>query len=186
MPNHFALDINSYLTLATPSRKTMSRRADRMATRHDLELARRDPRSNSSLWTDSPSPRIIRGCDFTEPAPSYGQLKADGDVAKILPDQREPSAEWQVVPGKESFQSLLVHQADHKLYSCVSVICLEGFRDESLVRLLPCRHLFHAECITSWFRAYHDTCPICMAHNTHALPREEPLPVPPPPVMLLL
>ncbi|KAK4034512.1 hypothetical protein C8A01DRAFT_18688 [Parachaetomium inaequale] len=156
-------------------------------TRDDLELSRRNPRSNSSIGTGSSSPRI-RVCVFIEPAPSYGQLKADGGVTKIPPDQRGPSVEWQVVSSSINywFQPLLVHRADHKLYTRISVICLEGFQDESLVRLLPCRHLFHAECIASWFLAHHDTCPICMAHNSHALLREETLPVPPPPAMLVL
>ncbi|KAL2177797.1 uncharacterized protein P884DRAFT_199871, partial [Thermothelomyces heterothallicus CBS 202.75] len=44
-------------------------------------------------------------------------------------------------------------------------ICLEPFRDQSLVRALPCHHLFHAECIARWFRKHHDTCPICMARD---------------------
>jgi hypothetical protein len=66
-----------------------------------------------------------------------------------------------------------------------SVICLEGFQDQSLVRQLPCHHLYHAECIASWFRKHHDTCPICMAHYTGGdIWQERALPVPPPPVML--
>ncbi|KAK4152454.1 hypothetical protein C8A00DRAFT_16240, partial [Chaetomidium leptoderma] len=45
-------------------------------------------------------------------------------------------------------------------------ICLELFQDETLVRMLPCHHLFHARCIADWFLKHHDTCPICKAHYT--------------------
>ncbi|KAL2196957.1 hypothetical protein P885DRAFT_23128, partial [Corynascus similis CBS 632.67] len=64
-------------------------------------------------------------------------------------------------------------------------ICLEPFQDQSLVRTLPCHHLFHAECIANWFLKHHDTCPICMAHYaTGTSSREPELPRRPSPVFL--
>ncbi|KAK4235641.1 hypothetical protein C8A03DRAFT_17631, partial [Achaetomium macrosporum] len=67
-------------------------------------------------------------------------------------------------------------------------ICLEGFRDESLVRALPCHHLFHAECIARWFLQRHDTCPICNAHCAGIGNRqqERALPAPPPRALLIV
>lgn len=42
-------------------------------------------------------------------------------------------------------------------------ICLSGFSDEEMLRLLPgCRHVFHAACIDTWL-ASHVTCPVCRA-----------------------
>ncbi|KAK4127945.1 hypothetical protein N657DRAFT_566613, partial [Parathielavia appendiculata] len=64
-------------------------------------------------------------------------------------------------------------------------ICLEDLDDQSLVWKLPCHHLFHAECISRWFRKHHDTCPICMASCTSSsLPQERPLPDLPPRAIL--
>ncbi|EEY19508.1 predicted protein [Verticillium alfalfae VaMs.102] len=33
-----------------------------------------------------------------------------------------------------------------------------------LIRNLPCRHIYHSECITQWFLNKHDTCPLCKVH----------------------
>ncbi|KAJ9419495.1 hypothetical protein QL093DRAFT_2565559 [Fusarium oxysporum] len=35
---------------------------------------------------------------------------------------------------------------------------------EHQLRHLACEHTFHSECITTWYLAEHDTCPIC-AYN---------------------
>lgn len=48
-------------------------------------------------------------------------------------------------------------------YGPECAICLGGFSDEEMLRLLPgCRHVFHAECIDRWLSS-HITCPVCRA-----------------------
>jgi len=39
-------------------------------------------------------------------------------------------------------------------------ICLSLFENGDELRILPCRHRFHSECIDQWFRS-HRTCPMC-------------------------
>lgn len=39
-------------------------------------------------------------------------------------------------------------------------ICMEDYHVKERVRLLPCLHRFHANCIGSWTRK-HNTCPLC-------------------------
>mmetsp|Transcript_9523 Transcript_9523/g.17182 ORF Transcript_9523/g.17182 Transcript_9523/m.17182 type:complete len:202 (+) Transcript_9523:135-740(+) len=39
-------------------------------------------------------------------------------------------------------------------------VCLDEFEPEIEVRLLPCHHLYHSECITKWLHR-HRTCPLC-------------------------
>ncbi|KAK3292241.1 uncharacterized protein B0H64DRAFT_406067 [Chaetomium fimeti] len=68
---------------------------------------------------------------------TYKDLRADFDKARVRPNPCSQSAEC--------------------------VICLERFEDKSLVLALPCHHLFHPGCITSWLLD-HNTCPICKAH----------------------
>ena len=40
------------------------------------------------------------------------------------------------------------------------VICLTPFKKGEKATILPCIHIFHSDCIKSWFEAQ-DTCPIC-------------------------
>lgn len=40
------------------------------------------------------------------------------------------------------------------------VICLEKYKNEETVIILPCTHIFHTSCIKDWFKTQ-DTCPIC-------------------------
>lgn len=45
-------------------------------------------------------------------------------------------------------------------------VCLTKFEPEDSLRLLPvCKHVFHQECIDSWFES-HSTCPLCRASLT--------------------
>ncbi|KAL9234443.1 hypothetical protein vseg_009315 [Gypsophila vaccaria] len=39
-------------------------------------------------------------------------------------------------------------------------ICIEDYEDESEIRELPCRHLFHCACVDKWLRTK-PTCPLC-------------------------
>ena len=57
-----------------------------------------------------------------------------------------------------------------------SIVCLETFHADSIVRCLQCHHVFHAACINAWFLRHHTTCPLCMACyiSESALPTEPP------------
>lgn len=48
-------------------------------------------------------------------------------------------------------------QVDEKL-QCH--ICMENFQLEEMVKELPCRHVYHTECIVPWLEL-HGTCPVC-------------------------
>ena len=40
-------------------------------------------------------------------------------------------------------------------------VCLEVMPQGEQVRILPCRHVFHHECINGWFNQHKFTCPMC-------------------------
>jgi hypothetical protein len=40
-------------------------------------------------------------------------------------------------------------------------ICLESMPQGEKVRILPCRHVFHHECINGWFEQTKFSCPMC-------------------------
>jgi len=43
----------------------------------------------------------------------------------------------------------------------ICAICHDSLGNESLYELPECGHKFHTNCIMTWFRAKHDTCPLC-------------------------
>ncbi len=42
--------------------------------------------------------------------------------------------------------------------SCV--VCQEAFEDGASLCQLPCQHLFHSDCVTSWLKL-RNNCPVC-------------------------
>ncbi|OAY81564.1 Receptor region, transmembrane domain- and RING domain-containing protein 1, partial [Ananas comosus] len=40
-------------------------------------------------------------------------------------------------------------------------ICLEDYRDEEMLRILPCLHEFHLACVDSWLTKWGTFCPVC-------------------------
>uniref|UniRef100_A0A3B4BDI6 RING-type domain-containing protein n=1 Tax=Periophthalmus magnuspinnatus TaxID=409849 RepID=A0A3B4BDI6_9GOBI len=47
-------------------------------------------------------------------------------------------------------------------------VCLEAYKANDVVRLLPCRHLFHKSCVDPWLLD-HRTCPMCKMNILKAL-----------------
>ncbi|KAM4797222.1 E3 ubiquitin-protein ligase RNF149 [Rhinophrynus dorsalis] len=62
-------------------------------------------------------------------------------------------------------------------------VCIENYKPKDLVRILPCKHIFHRLCIDPWL-IEHRTCPMCKLDVIKALgfwvEPEEPLEIPVP------
>eukprot|EP01134_Creolimax_fragrantissima_P003935 CFRG3935T1 len=52
-----------------------------------------------------------------------------------------------------------IHKAEN--YGDTCTICLEEFTVDEELRVLPCNHEFHAECVDRWLTSRRRTCPIC-------------------------
>lgn len=48
------------------------------------------------------------------------------------------------------------------------VICLEEFKQGDKIRILPCSHEYHSECIDRWLQTQTQQCPMCKHDVTHA------------------
>ncbi|XP_056265857.1 RING finger protein 150a isoform X3 [Pseudoliparis swirei] len=47
-------------------------------------------------------------------------------------------------------------------------VCIEGYKPNEVVRILPCRHVFHKHCVDPWLLD-HRTCPMCKMNILKAL-----------------
>ncbi|XP_056136700.1 RING finger protein 150a [Lampris incognitus] len=47
-------------------------------------------------------------------------------------------------------------------------VCIEGYKPSDVVRMLPCRHVFHKHCVDPWLQD-HRTCPMCKTNILKAL-----------------
>ncbi|XP_062852305.1 RING finger protein 150a [Trichomycterus rosablanca] len=47
-------------------------------------------------------------------------------------------------------------------------VCIEGYKANDVVRVLPCRHVFHKICVDPWLQD-HRTCPMCKMNILKAL-----------------
>jgi hypothetical protein len=45
--------------------------------------------------------------------------------------------------------------------ACCCAICLDEFENKEKVRVLPCKHRFHEDCLVPWLTERHSSCPLC-------------------------
>jgi len=74
-------------------------------------------------------------------------------------------------------QEFKVDEAETKERICINstcVICLEDFKDGEGIKVLPCDHGFHTQCIMPWFERS-GNCPVCKMHynQLHSLTLKE-------------
>ena len=50
-------------------------------------------------------------------------------------------------------------EGEEKIERCA--ICVEDFKDGDSLRVLPCEHVFHKECIDEWLINHSSLCPLC-------------------------
>jgi hypothetical protein len=49
-------------------------------------------------------------------------------------------------------------------------ICMDDMLDKDIVRLLPCKHLFHRLCIDKWIKLESYKCPVCRQPSGEHIP----------------
>jgi hypothetical protein len=49
------------------------------------------------------------------------------------------------------------------------IFCDEKIQDDQRVKMMPCHHQFHSECLDQWLIRYNQFCPVCRAEvdQTH-------------------
>lgn len=96
----------------------------------------------------------------------YQQLQLDIRTAtsRVEVEAREESTRHRLerLPTKLWHAEDVAASTGHQQDECC--LCLQEFEDNDELRLLPCQHFFHTQCIDRWFaaKAYHTrTCPLC-------------------------
>jgi E3 ubiquitin-protein ligase RNF13 len=82
---------------------------------------------------------------------------------RFIAQRRQAKRQTRVIP-EVVFSSELVgeKQPNSKHLTNISCpICLENFEERTKIKLLPCDHGFHKDCIEPWIAANNDSCPIC-------------------------
>ncbi|GAB5029565.1 ring finger protein [Nannochloropsis oceanica] len=127
------------------------------------------------------------GLSFGVGARAAGAAGATGrGMARALSAQekaRLPIAPYDPGPGaggeegKEGGKEGGLENGPSSIFQCdmrECCICLSDFERTDLVRKLPCGHLFHSECVDSWF-SFNSVCPLCKANVLDKL-NQYPLP----------
>ena len=40
-------------------------------------------------------------------------------------------------------------------------ICIDQFKENEVIRIMPCQHQFHKKCVDPWILNYRKECPLC-------------------------
>lgn len=126
----------------------------------------------SGMWpfvmTDT-SDELVKNC-VTMDIPVVMISKTDGELlTKLLEEGAKLNKKRRGNSSTESSSSTLqsaVLRFGHSSIDCS--ICQDPFEVDQSVYKLPCRHVYHVDCVTSWLQQ-RNTCPLCRLE----LPKEE-------------
>jgi len=113
-------------------------------------------------WPSSHSrPRQMRFIEYKE-AESSGPSSPSLSIEFLLPlhNVGVKGAKWHNInqlPTRR-YQVRVTAEESNMQKSCR--VCMEDFKNEELLRTLPCLHFFHKECIDKWL-FQNRTCPVC-------------------------
>jgi len=72
-----------------------------------------------------------------------------------------PRPKTRTEPLQDQSSSLLNY--DSLSWNAMCSICLEDYEQGEKLRMLPCHHMFHTECIVPWLTERFPNCPLCKA-----------------------
>lgn len=137
-----------------------------------------DIEMNASSLTQSAGTEADKERSITSPE---GQTIAQDGLAGQDPGNENngaESAEQSSVKGEAPIAAIAVTNADgtQEDGSLGCSICTEDFTRGEEVRVLPCNHKFHPECVDPWLLNVSGTCPLCRIDLRGTSPNDESIP----------
>ena len=86
-------------------------------------------------------------------------------IVSLMSSMIEPMEEFEDVVttlDDSEYCKITNYTLEEKTDSCCS-ICLDNLEINQQISKLPCTHIFHSECITTYLKEYHRICPVCRA-----------------------
>lgn len=105
--------------------------------------------------------QAVNGPEFStadataSPRETGNSLSDDGDVYVEKRERLAEQDEEEVVKDEITYRS----SVDSDSETCP--ICLDDFEDGADVKVLPCQHFFHVDCINPWLERRSGRCPLC-------------------------
>jgi len=94
-------------------------------------------------------------CSLSPETPLIGESLDNADT------DNETSSPKTTLPLQRQTCSLLNN--DSLSFNAMCSICLEEYEPREKLRVLPCQHMFHTECIIPWLTERFPNCPLCKA-----------------------
>lgn len=86
-------------------------------------------------------------------------------IVSLMSSMIEPMEEFEDVVttlDDSEYCKITNYTLEEKTDFCCS-ICLDNLEINQQISKLPCTHIFHSECITTYLKEYHRICPVCRA-----------------------
>ena len=142
---------NRNTSASVRARQSRARRGDTLS-----EVSLQQSPTNTSTLDHNRSLRRNRSSHLWQPSVSLApQPQETPSESSGSSAAGSPSAFLVKLPLVNMTQSMLDACEEE---SCC--ICMEDYAVKDRVRILPCFHRFHANCIGSWVKR-HNTCPLC-------------------------
>jgi len=88
-------------------------------------------------------------------------LTQGNSTARIDNNNSSSSPSSRTTPLQHPYSSSLNY--DSLSWNAMCSICLEDYEKGEKLRMLPCHHMFHTECIVPWLTERFPNCPLCKA-----------------------